>query len=98
MTIPEIEDDTAEGKMFLKSEFAKSGSSYRSPWSHKFFPDAKGQLPSPELLDLEEQANDIFERYAFMYYGEQAVSSVFFFDTDFDGYGACYLIKNGKSF
>ena len=31
--------DTTEDKEFLQHEFNRSGNSYRSPWSNKYFPE-----------------------------------------------------------
>ena len=45
---------------------------------------------------MEQKANDVFQRYATLYF-DQALTSVYFFDTDYDGFGACFLVKKSKS-
>jgi len=69
--------DDKEGKEFLKCEYNKDGDSYRSPWSNQYYPplDLEGEdedvepiYPSPELLQMEQKANDVFKRYAKLYY------------------------------
>ena len=36
----------------------------RSPWTNRYFPQREdGYMPSPELRDLEVDANDIFNEY-----------------------------------
>ncbi len=42
---------------------------------------------------MEEKANEVFTRYAQMYFDTGFFTSVYFFDTDHDGFGACFLIK-----
>jgi hypothetical protein len=37
----------------------------------------------------------VFQRYAALYF-DQALTSVYFFDTDYDGFGACFLVKKRK--
>jgi len=41
---------------------------------------------------MEMKANDVFARYATLYF-DQAMTSVYFFDTDYEGFGACFLVK-----
>lgn len=52
--------------------------------------------PSNELLEMEQKANDVFERYAKLYYDNNYFTSVYFFDTDDNGFGSCWLIKKSK--
>ena len=53
--------------------------------------------PSTELLEMEQKANHVFERYAKLYYDNNFLTSVFFFDTDNNGFGSCWLVKKCKS-
>jgi hypothetical protein len=46
---------------------------------------------------LEAKANDAFYRYATMYFDSNFLTSVYFFDTDHEGFGACFLIKKSIS-
>lgn len=82
--------DEIEGKPFLKSEYNRDGDSYRSPWTNKYFPpiellegeeDYEPSYPSNELLQMEIKANEVFARYAKMYYDRNFYTSVYFFDT-----------------
>jgi capping protein (actin filament) muscle Z-line, beta len=86
--------DTTNGRQFLKCEYNRDGDSYRSPFSNKYFPEPTDEpiYPNPELLQMEQKANDVFYRYATLYF-DQAVTSVYFFDTDYEGFGACFLVK-----
>lgn len=52
--------------------------------------------PSNELLEMEQKANDVFARYAKLYYDNNFYTSVYFFDTDDNGFGSCWLIKKSK--
>ena len=97
--------DEKEGKEFLKCEYNMFGDSFRSPWSNAYFPPVETQpgeeediiYPSPDFLSMETQANEIFLRYAKLYYDEHFHTSVYFFDTDDSGFGSCWLIKKSKS-
>jgi capping protein beta len=90
----EVEYDTKAAKDFLKCEYNRDGDSYRSPWSNKYYPDASEEAvyPSADLLQLEQKFNDVFARYASLYF-DQATTSVYLFDTDYEGFGGCFLVK-----
>lgn len=101
----EIGIDDTKCREYLKSEYNKDGDSYRSPWSNQYFPpieiqegeeDYEPMYPSNELLEMEQKANDVFERYAKLYYDNNYFTSVYFFDTDDNGFGSCWLIKKSK--
>jgi capping protein (actin filament) muscle Z-line, beta len=89
----EMEFDTVAGREFLKCEYNRDGDSYRSPWSNKYFPQASEDavFPSNDLLALEQKSNEVFQRYASMYF-DHAFTSVYFFDTEV-GFGAAFLVK-----
>jgi len=42
---------------------------------------------------MEQRANEVFARYANQYYDSNYQTSVYFFDTDDNGFGSCWLIK-----
>ena len=96
----EIEVDSVDGRQFLKCEYNRDGDAYRSPWTNKYFPQAASDsiYPSPDLLQLEQKANEVYQRYASLYFDNTAITSVYFFDTDYDGFGAAFLTKKGKRF
>ena len=94
--VVESEFDDQASREFLKCEYNRDGDSYRSPWSNRYFPQASDDAiyPSNDLLALEQKANDVFQRYVGLYFDQGAMSSVYFFDTEF-GFGGCFLVKKG---
>ena len=93
-----METDESCGKIFLKHEYNRDGDSYRSPWSNRYFPEASASheavFPSSELLQLESKFNDVFHRYAALYFDTgNTLTSVYLFDTQHAGFGACFLVK-----
>ena len=47
---------------------------------------------------MEVAANDVFARYAKMYYDKDFITSVYFFESgDQNGFGSCWLVKKSKS-
>jgi hypothetical protein len=44
---------------------------------------------------MEIRANEVFARYAKMYYDRNFYTSVYFFDTP-QGFGSCWLVKKSK--
>ena len=52
--------------------------------------------PSNELLEMENRANEVFARYANQYYDKDYQTSVYFFDTEDNGFGSCWLVKKSK--
>jgi capping protein beta len=94
-----------EGKPFLLSEYNRDGDSYRSPWTNQYFPpidtaglseDQMPLYPTPELLRLEQKANEVFQRYAKLYYDSGYITSVYFFESDLKGFGSCWALKKCK--
>lgn len=83
---------------FIKSEYNNEGSSFRSPWSNKYFPDVDfPKFPPAELRQLEIVMNKFFREYTKLYYGETAVFSVFIWekgDSIEHGFSCAILIKN----
>ena len=79
----------------MKCEYNRDGDAYRSPWSNQYFPAPTDEpiYPSAELQQMESKANEVFARYAQMYFDEGAITSVYFFDTDYEGFGASFLVK-----
>ena len=86
---------------FIECDINKDGDSYRSPWSNQYFPNIESNkfLPN-ELRQLEEKLNTFIKLYTKMYYGESAISSVYFKikDNSISNGFYCYtLIKNNIS-
>lgn len=94
----EVETDTSNGREFLKCEYNREGDAYRSPWTNKYFPEDQASseafFPSSDLLQLEQKFNDVFMRYAHLYFDQGAtLTSVYLFDTSHAGFGGSFLIK-----
>ena len=98
--------DDVDGREYLKCEYNKDGDSYRSPWTNQYFPpiepdaedpDYQPIFPSQDLLEMESKANEMFSKYAKLYYDNDFWTSVYFFDTDTNGFGSCWLVKKSKS-
>ncbi|KAJ2995875.1 F-actin-capping protein subunit beta [Globomyces sp. JEL0801] len=90
---------SATGKDFLLCDYNRDGESYRSPWSGEFQPKTDGVKPSPQLAQLEKQANDAFETYRELYdpcsylrYFGGGVSSVYLWDLD-EGFAGVSILK-----
>ena len=54
--------------------------------------------PPQDLRELEEKANEVFNRYCHAYYDDNYISSVYFFETDASGFGSSWLVKKSKYF
>ena len=52
--------------------------------------------PSDDLLQMEQKANEIFQRYAKLYYDTNFHTSVYFFDTDNNGFGSSWLVRKDQ--
>lgn len=83
---------------FIKSEFNQEASGYRSPWSNKYFPQVNlPKYPPNELRELEIILNRLFKEYTRLYYGENAVSSVYVWEQGEsieNGFSCALLVKN----
>lgn len=94
----EICSDDSQGK-FIKSLHNKCGDSYRSPWTNKFFPPVDQPIYPPEIFRKMEIAfNEIYAIFARMYYGEDAISSVYVWeqgDSYENGFNLALLVNNG---
>jgi capping protein beta len=70
------------------SDFNRDGDSYRSPWSNEYHPPLSEErsnapfTPSANLRSLEVHANQVWDVYRKLYYGTEAVSSVYLWDQD----------------
>ncbi len=95
----EVCDNDSMGK-FIKCSFNKLGDSYRSPWTNKFFPEHNEPIYPPEIFrEMEKSFNDIYSLYAKLYYGNDAVSSVYIWeqgDSLENGFNIALLIDNSK--
>jgi len=49
------------------------------------------------MYEMEVAANEVFPRYAKMYYDKDFITSVYFFESGVEnGYGSCWLVKKSK--
>ena len=48
---------------------------------------------SGDLLEMEEKSNEVLRNYSKLYFND-ALSSAYFFETNENGFGACFLIKS----
>lgn len=102
-------DTEADGRKFLLCEHNRDGASHRSPWSNAFFPPRDdGIRPSERLRALELHANEVFDVYRALYYGDAAsASSVYLWENGDDGtagggggegtspgFAGCFLVQN----
>ncbi len=91
-----------DGREFLCCEYNRDGDSYRSPWSRGYYPALEGDdepfYPQGDLAAMEVVANELFAKYAKLYYDKDFITSVYFFDTGSTtgGYGSCWLVKKSK--
>mmetsp|Transcript_8227 Transcript_8227/g.22330 ORF Transcript_8227/g.22330 Transcript_8227/m.22330 type:complete len:386 (-) Transcript_8227:442-1599(-) len=78
--------DEEEEKPFLLCSFNQTeNNSYRSPWTNRYYTDLKAakfqtrDIPPEEqgIRTLERNANEVWESYVRLYYGHDAISSVF---------------------
>eukprot|EP00300_Choanocystis_sp_HF-7_P036413 c52258_g1_i1.p1 GENE.c52258_g1_i1~~c52258_g1_i1.p1 ORF type:complete len:276 (+),score=69.88 c52258_g1_i1:37-864(+) len=94
--------DEAAGRDYLLCDYNRDGDSFRSPWSNVYYPPLEdATIPSDKLREMEEHANQVFDRYREVYFGTGSVSSVYFWDLGdekVEGWAACVLMyKEGGS-
>ena len=87
------------GFKYLLSDFNRDGDSYRSPWSNEYHPSLPDGttpfLPSADLRTLEVYANHAWNVYRKLYYGKEAISSVYLWNKDNGrgGFAGSFLIQ-----
>jgi len=88
------------GQPFVICEYNRDGDSYRSSHTNEYYPSYDGFRPRKAIRTMEELANKLFDVYRRLYFGDGAVSSVYFFDTDEKDettFGSCWLVHNEVS-
>lgn len=89
----QVQTDPEAGKKFVICDLNRDGDSYRSPWTNKYYPPLDdGFMPSPELRQLEIEANFVFDAYRNLYF-EGGNSSVYFWDLEDGNFAGCFLIQ-----
>jgi len=90
-----VAHDKTSKRDYLLCDYNRDGDSYRSPWSNTYTPSLPdGAVPTPELRQLEVEANETFDIYRDLYF-EGGISSVYCWNLD-DGFAACILIKKSQ--
>lgn len=71
----------------------------RSPWSNKYEPELEdGVTPPDDIRKMEIAANAVFSSYCNAYYEGSGLSSVYMWDDESGGFGACVLLRKGNNF
>mmetsp|Transcript_2775 Transcript_2775/g.4058 ORF Transcript_2775/g.4058 Transcript_2775/m.4058 type:complete len:353 (+) Transcript_2775:94-1152(+) len=106
------------GRSYILSDHNRDGDCYRSPWSNEYYCEGEASAsasasssafkPSRQLRQLEEMANEVFDSYRKLYYGngsssigssdgDISVSSVYLWNKEGgslkEGFAGCFLIK-----
>lgn len=84
--------ESEESKDFLKGPFNAVGDDFRSPWTNQLLPSGK---EADEENALERSWNPVWEAYKNLYYGHEAVSSVFVETNEDDTFQAYFGIAKG---
>ena len=104
-TVDDTTTDDDAPRQFILSEHNRDGDSYRSPWSNVYYPPIDDGFHPPERLrSLELRANEVFDAYRALYYGNAgSVASVYLWDkaveegkkkTTGTGFAGAILIRN----
>jgi capping protein (actin filament) muscle Z-line, beta len=82
-----VDDTDDNARQFILSEHNRDGDSYRSPWSNVYYPPLDdGFYPPERLRSLELRANEVFDAYCALYYGNgTSVASVYLWDKAEEG-------------
>jgi capping protein beta len=90
----------SKGRSYILSDHNRDGDCYRSPWSNEYY-GGEGEAsasasasssssafkPSRQLRQLEEMANEVFDSYRKLYYGNSSSSSIGSISSDGKGDG-----------
>lgn len=97
-TVMDLEDE--DERPFLVCRYNTIGDKHRSPWTNHLHPKANGDEPGEpdELRHLEATVNDVWDAYKGLYYGREAVGSVYLLDSDKGSFQGLFGIsKKGPS-
>jgi len=89
-------EDPKNKKQFLLCEFNRHSENHRSPFSsNSYVPPLAGENPriSDSILAFEARANEMWERYTKLYYGNEAIGSVYAKPVAGFSFMACFLVK-----
>ena len=92
--MPSIGIDPSTERNFLLCEFNNYGSSHRSPHSNTFVPplEEEQHLLNDKLRTFELHANEVWDAYTQLYYGKEALGSVYVKESS-TSFLACFLIS-----
>jgi len=91
--------DIAEGgeKPFLLCRYNRVGDKYRSPWTNKLYTRDGGGGEKPlednEVRKFEVRVNDVWHAYKNLYYGHDAVGSVYLRDSEKGSFEGVFCIQ-----
>jgi len=102
LRVMEPEEDEKGEKPFLLCRYNRVGDKHRSPWTNNLYPksdDNGGKSASAggeeddELRLLEAQVNEVWDAYKNLYYGHEAVGSVYLKETDKGAFEGVFCIQ-----
>jgi capping protein beta len=88
-------EDPASNRRFLLCEFNRHMDSYRSPFSDTYVPPLSGDdqhLPIA-LATFESHSNEVWDAYTQLYYGKEALGSVYVKEVANASFLACFLVQ-----
>lgn len=87
-------EDPLTKRRFLLCELNKTGTSHRSPYSNTFVPPLENEqhLLNDKLRNFELHANEVWDAYTQLYYGKEALGSVYVKEASTSSL-ACFLIS-----
>lgn len=89
-----MEQDPQTSSAFIKTEFNRDGSSYRSPYSNVYVPQqADAYFPSEPMRNFEKKCNLLFQEYTKLYY-EGGLGN-FFVSEGEEGFNCGFFAKKG---
>jgi capping protein beta len=79
-----VDLDEEGERPFLLCGFNTVGGKHRSPWTNNLYPKQEGAEPqeADDLRLFEEKVNAVWDAYKDLYYGPEAVGSVYLHDSD----------------
>jgi hypothetical protein len=95
---PTEADDANGEKPFIACRSNQIGTKHRSPWTHRLYPDGSDFYEPTDdnhedLRVLEEQMNQVWSAYTHLYYGHEAVSSVYLSPYDAGSFQGVWAIR-----
>eukprot|EP00545_Synedropsis_sp_CCMP1620_P001252 CAMPEP_0119008824 /NCGR_PEP_ID=MMETSP1176-20130426/3967_1 /TAXON_ID=265551 /ORGANISM="Synedropsis recta cf, Strain CCMP1620" /LENGTH=297 /DNA_ID=CAMNT_0006961233 /DNA_START=15 /DNA_END=905 /DNA_ORIENTATION=- len=88
-------EDPVTNRLFLLCEFNRHMDSYRSPFSDTYVPPLSGDHEhlSDALATFESHSNEVWAAYTQLYYGKEALGSVYVKEVANASFLACFLVQ-----